>query len=153
MTEPEIEIRRATPQDAPAITAITEEAYSKYIPLIGRKPQPMMVDYERMVVENDTWLLSFNEQPAGVLVLIRHPEYLLVFSVAVRPGFQQHGLGRRLLSLAEVQAKLAGYTTICLYTNEKFEDNLRMYEKMGYQETRREPLLGSMVIHMSKDIQ
>lgn len=152
MTDHEIEMRRATSQDVPAIHAITEEAYSKYIPLIGRKPQPMMVDYEHMVVENDIWLLSFDGQPAGVLVLIHHPEYLLIFSVAVRPGFQQHGLGRRLLSLAEVQAKLAGYKTICLYTNEKFEDNLRMYEKMGYRETRREPLLGSMVIHMAKEL-
>lgn len=152
MSEHQIEIRRATLQDVPAIVEITEAAYSKYIPLIGRKPQPMMADYKQMVTENDLWLLLFDETPAGVLALIQHPDHLLIFSVAVAPAFQQHGLGRRLLSMAEVQAKLAGHKKICLYTNEKFEDNIRLYEKTGYKETRRAPLLGSMVVHMEKEL-
>jgi hypothetical protein len=44
----------------------------------------------------------------------------------------------------------AGYRSLRLYTNERFEDNIRLYRRLGYQETRREPLLGSTVVHMTK---
>jgi ribosomal protein S18 acetylase RimI-like enzyme len=151
-TEQEVSLRKATSEDVEAISALTDAAYSKYIPLIGRKPQPMSADYARMVVENAIWLLFAGEQLAGVLVLVFEAEELLIYSVAISPEFQHQGLGRRLMAWAEEQAVLAGYKTLRLYTNERFEDNIRLYKRLGYQETSREAYLNSTLVHMKKKL-
>ena len=45
-------LRRATLSDVAAIVALTDAAYAKYIPRIGRKPQPMTTDYRPFVNEH-----------------------------------------------------------------------------------------------------
>ena len=152
MDEPRSSLRQAGPADVTAIAALTEAAYSAYIPLIGRKPQPMLADYASMVVENTIFLLSVGDKLAGVLVLVYEPEALLLYSVAIHPDFQKQGLGRHLLSLAEQQALEAGYSSIRLYTNVRFSYNIELYQWLGYQETGREPLLGSNLVHMRKQL-
>jgi ribosomal protein S18 acetylase RimI-like enzyme len=147
-----ITIRRAGLEDSVAVSGITDSAYSGYIPLIGRQPQPMTADYAHMVIENDIWVLELDGQHAGVLVLIHEPEALLIYSVAVHPDYQKQGLGRRLLAWAEQQAVLSGYRTIRLYTNARFTHNIHLYQRLGYQETGRETLLGSTVVHMAKGV-
>jgi len=145
-------ISKAGSQDVDTIVAITDAAYTKYIPLIGRKPQPMTADYSRMVVDDSIWLLSVESQPVGVLVLIHEPEDLLIYSVAILPDSQKQGLGRRLLAWAEGQAIQEGYWSIRLYTNELFKENIRLYTSLGYQETSREPYLYSTLVHMRKKL-
>jgi ribosomal protein S18 acetylase RimI-like enzyme len=152
ISEHSILIRKAGSQDVEAIAAITRAAYTKYIPLIGREPQPMTADYARMVVDHSIWLLTVASQPVGVLVLIAEPETLLIYSVAILPEFQQRGLGRRLLAWAESQAIQAGYRSIRLYTNGLFVDNLRLYRSLGYQETGREVYRDSTLVHMAKQL-
>ncbi len=148
-----ISIRKAGPEDVEAIAGITDAAYTKYIPLIGRKPQPMQADYSRMVVEHSIWLLTLEGRPVGVLILIHEPESLLIYNVAIHPEHQKQGFGRRLLAWAEQQALQAGYRSIRLYTNERFVDNIRLYLRLGYQETGREALQGSTIVHMAKKLE
>jgi ribosomal protein S18 acetylase RimI-like enzyme len=150
--EHQFKIRKASLEDAEAISALTDAAYAKYIPLIGRKPQPMTADYSKMVVENSIWLLSAENQLVGVLVLIHEPENILIYSVAIKPEYQKQGLGRRLLAWAEQQAIQDGYKSIRLYTNERFEDNILLYHHLGYQETSKEPFLNSTLVHMAKKL-
>lgn len=152
IAENQFSIRKASLDDVEAITALTDAAYTKYIPLIGRKPQPMTADYAKMVVENSIWLLIVEDQLAGVLVLVYEPENILIYSVAINPEYQKQGLGRRLLDWAEQQAVQAGYKSIRLYTNERFEANIVMYKHLGYQETSREPFLNSILVHMAKQL-
>lgn len=151
--ETEFTLRKATPEDAPAIASLTDAAYSKYIPRLGRKPQPMTADYARMAAEHPIWLLHHGQELAGLLVLEHEPAALLIYSVAVSPQYQKQGLGRRLMALAEEQARLAGYRSIRLYTNEHMLENVALYLKLGYHEDRREPYLGSNLVHMSKRLE
>jgi ribosomal protein S18 acetylase RimI-like enzyme len=151
--EDKITLRKASLADVETISALTDAAYAKYIPLIGRKPQPMSADYFKMVVEDTIWLLSVEDQLAGVLVLVYEPETLLIYSVAIRPEYQKQGLGRHLLAWAEGEALLAGYRSIRLYTNERFTYNIDLYRSLGYQETSREALLNSILVHMSKKLE
>ena len=153
MTEDKIHIRKAKIVDTDAISALTDAAYTKYIPLIGHKPQPMTADYTRMVVENTIWLLTLEDQPTGVLVLINEAESLLIYSIAIQPEYQKRGLGHRLLAWAEQEAIHAGYRTIRLYTNEKFVENIQLYKRLGYLETGQEPYLGSTLVHMAKKLE
>ena len=151
-------LRQATPDDAPAIAALTDAAYAKYIPLIGRKPQPMTADYRRMAAEHPIWLLYLGEEPvneqlAGVLVLELEAETVLIYSVAVRPDLQGRGLGHILLEWAEQQARQAGYRKMRLYTNEHFVENIELYTHLGYHETGREDYLGTQLVHMARQLE
>ena len=145
-------IRRATPSDARIIREITDLAYTRYVPLLGRKPQPMTADHHALIVEHEGWLLVDGDRAIGVLELILEPDCTLIYSVAVLPEHQKQGVGRRLLELAERETARTGRASIRLYTNALMEDNLRLYERLGYAETGREPYLGSTLVHMAKPI-
>ncbi len=150
MAETQIKLRRAAPADAERIAALTDAAYEGYIPLIGRKPQPMTADYHAIVAEHPVWLLCEGDVIAGVLVLMREPDALLIYSVAVHPVYQGRGFGARLLALAEDEARAAGNASIRLYTNGLMAANIARYRRLGYQETRREPIGDTVVVHFLK---
>lgn len=151
MSQPEdVIIRRATADDVPTIAAITDAAYATYVPLLGRKPQPMTADYNQIVADQPVWLLCLDDQPAGVLVLMKEPEHLLIYNVAVSPSYQKQGFGRQLLDWAEQEARREGYALIRLYTNALMTGNIALYQRLGYVETGREPYLGSTLVHMEK---
>ena len=143
-------IRRATVGDAEAVAAITAAAYSKYIARIGRQPRPMSDDYRQVIQVHPVWVADIDERLVGLLVLMAEPEAMLIYSVAVDPGHQKRGLGRRLLALAEEQARAAGYRRIRLYTNEHMIENIALYRRLGYEETGREPVGGTELVHMAK---
>ena len=144
------DIRRARQEDAEAVAEITDSAYGSFIPLLGRKPQPMTADHRKMIGENDVWLLFSEDYPVGVLVLVDEPDSLLIYSVAIRPELQKRGLGRRLLGWAELEARRVGRPRIRLYTNALMAGNIELYRALGYLETDREPYMGSTLVHMSK---
>ena len=108
MDELDLDVRYATPDDVAVVAEITDMAYGRYVPMLGRKPQPMTADYREMVTQHDVWLLTLSERPVGVLVLIREEEALLIYSIAVCPESQGQGLGALLLRFAEAQAERAG---------------------------------------------
>jgi GNAT superfamily N-acetyltransferase len=95
-----VNIKLASKEDAATVSAITDAAYSKYIPLLGRKPEPMTVDYGEMIAKHPVHFLMVGDRPAGVLVLEHEKDQTLIWSVAVHPDFQGRGLGLRLLRLA-----------------------------------------------------
>lgn len=146
-------IRSAALDDLETITALTAAAYRAYIPLLGRLPLPMTVDYHPKILNQEVDLLSWGPQPVGVLVWAREPEALLIESVAVSPAFQRRGWGRYLLAWAERRARHAGYAHIRLYTNDRLPDKIQWYLRWGYRETGREPYRGSMLVHLAKSLE
>ena len=104
-THEQIAIRKAAPDDAGIISTLTDAAYAKYVPLMGRKPQPMTADYQQILAKHPVWIAWVDEQPAGVLVLNHEPEDMLIYSVAISPEYQKRGLGRRFLPSADRMSK------------------------------------------------
>lgn len=47
-------IRRAAPSDAESVAALTDAAYSEWVPVLGRKPQPMITDYAAIIATHWT---------------------------------------------------------------------------------------------------
>ncbi|HYF65567.1 MAG TPA: GNAT family N-acetyltransferase, partial [Herpetosiphonaceae bacterium] len=116
-------------------------------------PQPMSQDYRRMLEgPQPVWLLALDGREAGVLVLRRDPDALLIYSVAIDPPCQGQGLGRALLAWAEQEARRAGYDKIRLYTNALMVENMALYIHLGYRETSREAYLGSTLVHFCKEL-
>lgn len=148
----DVSIRRATPSNAEVVAALTDTAYGKWVPVLGRKPQPMTTDYAAVIAAHPVWLLYAGEALAGVLVLMHEPNALLIYSVAIHPAYQGQGFGRRMLAFAEEEARKAGYGSIRLYTNALMEENIALYRRLGYEETHREPHEDSAIVHLAKEI-
>lgn len=144
-------LRRATAQDAPAIAALVDRAYRKYVPRIGQKPAPMLEDYPDVIARHDVWVLNDGAGIVAVLVLIPEPDVLLIDNVAVDPSHHGQGFGRQLMKFAEDEATKRGLGATRLYTNEKMTENIALYERYGYRETGREVLRGRNAVHMRKN--
>jgi ribosomal protein S18 acetylase RimI-like enzyme len=130
-------IRPATEADAPVLRSIAVAAYQRYVPRIGREPAPMTADYLAAARHGQAWIASKDGQAAGFIILIPQPGYLLLENVAVLPAAQGHGVGTRLLALAEEHARTLRLPEIRLYTNEAMTENLAYYPRHGYTETHR----------------
>ncbi|MEO8884283.1 MAG: GNAT family N-acetyltransferase [Devosia sp.] len=144
-------IRRAGPVDAPAVDALTQVAYAKWVPIIGRKPRPMLADYATAVVEHRIDLVEAHGRLAALVELDQQPDHLLIVNLAVHPDEQGHGLGKMLLAHAESVAREAGLPELRLYTNRLMVVNIALYQRHGYAVDREESIpSGGAAIHMSK---
>ncbi|HTT80914.1 MAG TPA: GNAT family N-acetyltransferase [Stellaceae bacterium] len=99
-------IRQAGPQDCATVEAIVRDAYAVYLPRIGKPPGPMLDNYAALIAAG---AVSVLEGPAGeivgLVVLLPHADHLLLDNVAVRPDRQGQGIGRRLIAVAESEAR------------------------------------------------
>ena len=143
-------LRRATIDDAPAIRALTREAYAKWVPLIGREPKPTGADYVEAVQKHRIDLLCAGSDPAALIEMIPGAGHLLIENVAVSPAFQRRGLGRKLMAHAEKVAASLGYGEIRLYTDKRFVENIELYGKLGYRIDGEEATAGGVRVRMSK---
>ena len=73
-----VELRQAKATDAAAIRNLTRQAYARWVPLIGREPKPMTVDYDEAVVRHRFDLLHIDGVLAALIETIREPDHLLV---------------------------------------------------------------------------
>lgn len=145
-----MDIREAAVSDADAIRALSREAYAKWVPLIGREPLPMTADYDRAVREHRFDLLDLDGALAALIETQLREDDLLIVNVAVRPAFQGRGLGKRLMAHAEKLAVAGGRACIRLYTNQRFAENIALYQRLGYAIEREETWATGVAVHMVK---
>ena len=130
-------LRRALAGDLQAIVSLTEAAYAPYTALFGAPPMPVTEDYAPRIERGEVWLLESGSELAGLIVIERHPDHAMIFSLAVSPAFQGKKLGTALLNFAEEQARLWGLPEVRLYTNSRMERNIALYTAYGFHETGR----------------
>ena len=147
-------LRRATPADATTIRDLTRSAYAKWVPLIGREPKPMTVNYDRAVVDHMIDLYEIDGEAIGLVEVVPQAQHLLIENIAVRPGQQGKKIGDRLLKHAEIIARSLHLNELRLYTNAAFVSNIEFYARRGFREFLREPLhTGGVIVHMKKMIE
>ena len=146
-------IRLATIDEHEAVAAVVDAAYSKWIPVIGRKPRPMLADYQKLVADGVVYVIAPEDEIIAVLVIWPVDDAMLIENICVHPGQQRGGVGRALMDFAEMKAGEAGLKQMRLLTNAKFEVNIAYYLRLGYVETRREPMSdGGQVVYMHKNL-
>jgi ribosomal protein S18 acetylase RimI-like enzyme len=143
-------IRRALPGDAAAVTALTRAAYAKWVPVIGREPLPMAMDHAAMIRDHRVDLLFVGEVLAALVEVVEREADLLIENLAVAPGFQGRGFGKRMLAHAEGIAVQGGRSTVRLYTNARFTANVGLYLALDYQIEREEVMSLGTIIHMAR---
>lgn len=145
-------IRRAAPADAPAVRDLTRAAYAKWVPIIGREPKPMAVDYDAAVRDHLVDLLHVDGTLAALIETIPEADHLLIENVAVAPAFQGAGYGRRMMDHAERLAVTLGYAEVRLYTNQMFAKNVDLYLALGYRIDREERSVLGMTVFMTRSL-
>ena len=147
-------LRRGTLADSATIRDLTRLAYAKWIPLIGREPKPMTVNYDRAVIDNLIDLYEIDGEAVALVEVIPHAQHLLIENIAVRPDHQGKKIGEMLLSHAETIARSLHLAELRLYTNAAFISNIEFYTRRGFQEFHREPFpTGGVTVHMKKMIE
>lgn len=141
-------IRPATPEDAAAVAALTDAAYAKYVPRIGRPPMPMTFDYARVIADHPVWVIDSADGLEAILYLIPRADHLMIESVAVRPDAQGRGVGRRLMAFAHAEARRRRIPEIRLYTHERMTENIAFYERLGYRAAERRQEAGFARVYM-----
>ena len=130
-------VRRAVAADVDSVRAVTTAAFEKYVPRLGGKPAPMEADHAAAVDAGHVWVAEDAGTILGYAALVPHADHLLLDIVAVSPAAQGRGVGGRLLSLAEEQARGLGLPEIRLCTSEVMTENIAYYPRRGYTETHR----------------
>jgi ribosomal protein S18 acetylase RimI-like enzyme len=142
--------RLANRDDLHAVEEIVQTAYAKYVSRIGREPGPMLDNYGALIEEGRVYVVEHDGAVKGILVLFPEENAILLDNVAVAPGAQGLGLGRKMLQFVERVAIERGYRRIRLYTNEAMTENIALYSRIGYVETYRAEEKGLRRVHMTK---
>lgn len=143
-----LSLRRATAADLPAIKALIDAAYARYLTRMDKPPGPVLRDYGPSVEAGTTWVSG--SPITAVLTLYRVDNQLLIENIAVHPSAQGRGLGRALMSFAEQEAARLGLTRMALYTHEVMTENQAIYARLGYTEVERRTEDGYRRIYMEK---
>jgi GNAT superfamily N-acetyltransferase len=149
----ELVFRRAGSEDAETVRALTLAAYTKWVPVIGRRPKPMNADHDHAVRTHIVELAYLDGDLAGVIEIIPAADHLLLENIAVAPAHQRKGIGRRLMARVEALARARQVPMVRLYTNKAFISNLEFYRKLGYALEREEALAsGGFLVHFVKAV-
>lgn len=149
---PRVDLRRATPADAPVVRQLVRDAYAKWVPVMGREPMPMLADYDLAVREHEVDLAYVDGALAALIEIIRHPDHLFIENLAVAPGHQGRGLGKHLLAQAETRARRLAVAELRLLTAQDMVGNTAFYQSVGFQIDRTEPFKGGFTVYMSKTV-
>lgn len=147
---PDVQIRRATDIDVPAIARIVHDSFAEFIPLIGRAPAPMFDDYAAAAAQGLAWVLAENEEISGVAVLDGAEDHLSVRVLVVAPSRRSSGRGRRFIDFIEQEARRRGYAEVRLQAHVTMTRGLRFYQTLGYKEYRRTELDGYVRVALRK---
>lgn len=142
--------RRAGPADAATVAAITAAAYAKWVPVIGRKPKPMIADYNAAVRDHLVELAYRDDKAVGLIEMIPAADHLLLENIAIDPAAQGQSVGRHLMQRVEQHAIERSLPMVRLYTNKAFATNLDFYRRLGYAIEREEPFKEGFTVYFAK---
>ncbi len=145
-------LRRASEADFDRVVALQREAYAVNRTLLGVEPMPLTADYAAIFRDMEVWLADAAGGLAGVLVLQPRDSDLLIWSIAIAPGAQRNGLGRKLLEAAEERSQELGLPVMRLYTGTLLTHLVAWYARHGYAVERLETLSDRQITHMMKAI-
>lgn len=113
----------------------------------------MLDDYTALIKDGVVYVIERDGEIKGTVMLVPQEGFMIVDNLAVAESAWGTGLGRRLLEFADESARLAGYHTLQLHTNETMVENIAIYTRMGYAETHRADNRGWKRVYMAKNLE
>ena len=132
-------IRRATDDDVPALTRLINAAFVvEQIVFDGDRVDDLGV---RVYMSGGTFLVTENSGVLeGCVYIETHRNRTYLGLLSVQPARQRTGLGRQLVTAAEMFARQSGSTAMDLRViSARGQQLLPFYEALGYRVIRTEP--------------
>ena len=159
VSEREVLLRRAVPQDAAAIATILREAFAEfkndYTPEAFEIVTPAAEEIVSRFTEGPIWVAILDEKIVGTVSVVPEPDWLYIRSMAVAPQAQGKGIALKLLDVVENYGLEKGFRTLFLYTTGFSRDAISLYKKYGFGHVRYTPAeewYGTAGIAMEKGI-
>jgi N-acetylglutamate synthase-like GNAT family acetyltransferase len=143
-------IRRATTEDAAAVSALVNRAYEHWVPIVGGRPRPMDDDYSVRLAEFESWVDEEDGAIRAVILLEEAQGHLWVDNVSVDPDHQGAGLGKSLLDLSLARGAERGFKEVHLFTHVLMADNRAIYAGLGWEEYQAEEPLADFFVYFRK---
>lgn len=153
---PDIDVRLATADDAPAIAAVLRAAFAEYDALYTAEAlaatTPPSERIEQRMHEGPVWVAVRQNAIVGTVAAVPQSKALYVRSMAVLPMARGQGVGRRLFEQVERYAAARGLTRLYLSTTPFLTRAIRLYEGLGFRRTNAGPndLFGTQLFTMEK---
>lgn len=146
----------ATPDDAGELLTLQRAAYATEARLYGDPELPAMVQtLDELTAELADGLALTATTGTRIVGAVRArlaDGVLHVGRLTVAPDHQGQGIGTALLTELEAAAP-PGTREATLFTGHRSTANLRLYERLGYREQRRERLTPSVeLVHLGKPL-
>lgn len=133
------EIREATPEDAVGLKSCMESAYSHYQKRMGgERLPPMDVDYLDEIEKYPCWVIDAEGIILGGLIMVFDNQKASLANISIDPKFQGLGIGGELIRFAKAQAKDKKYSELHLATHILLEENISLYQHLGWEKTGKE---------------
>ncbi len=131
-------VRRATVADAAALAALVNQAYAvEHFFVDGDRTNPAEIE---QLMTNGTFLVLDHHERVGATVYVTIESSKAYFGMlAVHSELRGHGLGTRLVRIAEAVAEAAGCTAMTMKIVNLREELGRWYRSLGYREVRTAP--------------
>lgn len=155
---PDILIRAALPEDAPAIAAVLRAAFAEYRPLYTPggydATTPDAARVVRRLGEGPVWVALLDGGLVGTVAAVDRPDGLYVRGMGVLPDARGHALGWRLLERVERHAAATGQARMYLSTTPFLARAIHLYERFGFARTDDGPhdLFGTPLVTMVKPL-
>jgi ribosomal protein S18 acetylase RimI-like enzyme len=133
-----LEIRKASLDDAEAIYNITKEAFNKYvteagIPVKLDALEETMEDIIKDINSRKVFIALADGVPVGsIRVEIKDDQTAFIYRFGVMPQNQKNGIGRSLIFFVDDYLASKNIKKVCLYTASKHRDLICFYYKMGF---------------------
>jgi ribosomal protein S18 acetylase RimI-like enzyme len=135
----EVEVRRATADDAQAIGAVFDAAVRAgwtYLGELAQKPMFAPEDWDQLAADHgppNVLLVATDRAGQVAGYAAAHPDDGEMFLLFVHPAHAGRGIGRTLLDAAHDALRASGCQQAYLYTHEQNERALAVYQSAGYR--------------------
>jgi len=154
----QIEIRRAGPEDAPAIASVLHESFVEFRALYTdggfAATTPNAEQILTRLREGPIWMALVEGAMVGTVAAFIKDDSVYIRGMAVLPNARGFGAGTRLLQQIEVWAGIEGHTRIFLSTTPFLTAAIRLYERFGFRRTDESiyDLFGTPLLTMEKTV-
>jgi len=133
------QVREAVAADSEGLKRCMQAAYAVYQQRMGgERLPPMDVDYASEIDNYPCWVIESQAEIVGALIMVFEDECASIANIAVDPQHQGRGIGGVLMAFAEQLARDRGYAELQLATHVMLDENVSLYQHLGWQEAGRE---------------